>query len=464
MKRLSKNLLSIILSDVARRIVGFLATVYLARIIGTSGFGAINIGFTVLSYALIATSLGMTSYGIREVARGADRSLVGAIVTTRLRLGILSYALAAAVALLFVEDTTTSHLILLFGLSVFVSPAIIDWYFQGREQMGLVGAGRMVSAVIYLLTILLFVDSPGEIVLVAIGAVAGDAVAFAVLLAACARQGVPVFRRMDLNESLDMLRRSMPFGIGSIVANLSVNLAPVVIGIILVNADVGLFSASSKIVFFLLALDRLFGTLLLPAASRYQAVAPDQLPGILDTAARYIVIAAVPISIGGTILGNHIIPTVFGTPYVDAVPAFRILIWYFFFTMIHTVFSSGVLAVGGERIYRNVMLLSGFLYLGLTVAGTLVYGIVGAAAGVVVAEAVTLFLMQRECAKYVRVMLGRHILRTIPAAAALALTLLLIPGAGLIVSVLVGWIVYSVVLFLSRTFGVSDIQNLLGRI
>lgn len=61
MKQLSRNFYSITLSDLGRRLLGFFTVTYLARKLGVADFGAINVGFTILSYAVMASSGGMST-------------------------------------------------------------------------------------------------------------------------------------------------------------------------------------------------------------------------------------------------------------------------------------------------------------------------------------------------------------------------------------------------------------------
>ena len=71
MRNASKNLLSITGGDLSRRVLGFATVAYLARVMTTSDFGAINIGYSVLSYGLVVSAGGLGTLGVREVARGA---------------------------------------------------------------------------------------------------------------------------------------------------------------------------------------------------------------------------------------------------------------------------------------------------------------------------------------------------------------------------------------------------------
>ncbi len=155
MKRLSKNLLAIVLSDVTRRVLGFLAVAYLARKVGTAGFGAVNIGLTVLSYAMMVSTAGLNAFGTRAVARGDSREIVSGTLSLRAVNAVAAWFIVLMIALFFVQNRTSATLIAMFSVSLFAHAFLLDWYFQGKEEMGIIGLGRIVSAATYLLMLVL---------------------------------------------------------------------------------------------------------------------------------------------------------------------------------------------------------------------------------------------------------------------------------------------------------------------
>jgi O-antigen/teichoic acid export membrane protein len=463
LKQFSKNVLSIISSDIARRLLGFFAVALLARRVGTAGFGAVNIGFTVLSYALIVSTAGLATFGIREVARGVGSEIVNRIISLRTVIAFIAFVVVTAIIQLTVENRTTANLITIFCLSVFANAVLLEWYFQGKERMGIVGASKVVSAIVYLLCIVLFVHSVKNILWVAIGAVIGDLLATFFLLRIYIHLS-DTRLRFDFGSWRTLMSQSLPLGIGSIMAHVSVNLAPLVIGIIMTNADVGVYSAASKLIFFLLMFDRLFANLLLPAASRFQHVTPDRLPIILNSAAKFIIIAALPMSVGGTFLSKRIITSVFGAQYVEAAAVFQILIWYFFVTTLHTIFTSGLVAIGHEKLYGKVMVVSTLVYFVFVVVFTFAFGIVGAAIAVVAAEIFTLVLMWYQFQKYVKIIFAKYFFTSLPAVIVMGLALYLLPPLHVSVLVLIGALVYFITLFITRAMTMSDVRELLERV
>lgn len=462
MKRASKNFLSIIGSDIGRRVIGFFTVAYLARKLGTADFGIINIAFTVLSYAVMASAGGLGTYGAREIAKGSN-SVVNLILSIRIITALIAYALVAAVALLMIPNPIIVQVILIACVTLFANALMLEWFFQGREAMGMIGVGRLISAVVYFLFVILFVRAPGDIRWVAIAAVAGDVLS-AVFMLAVYRIRFEIPFRIQFAGWVTTFTRSMAIGFGSILGHFSINFPPLVIGIILTTSDAGIYSAAQKMVFFLLMFDRVLGTLLMPAAARMHVASPELLAANLSFALRWILITALPLTLGGTILSTQIIGLVFGSQYLAAGPVFQVLIWYFFFTMLHTIYTSGLIAIGEERRYTRIMMISAALYAAAVVAGTKFFGVIGAAAGIAGAEAVTLLLMRLEFKKFVKTALRKSLIIVLTASVLMCVVLVILPPLDVMFSIAIGGCVYIVLLFALKAITMNDVNEVIARL
>ncbi len=463
MKRVSRNALSILVSDVGRRLVGFFSVTYLTRTISVNDFGAMNIGLTLLSYGLMISSGGLSTFGTREVAVRDDAGVVNRIVGTRVLNAFLVYAIILIAASVVMTDQLTFRFTFLFCLSLFTNAFFLDWYFQGKEAMGAIGVSRLGAAFVYLGMILFFVHGASDVLWVAAAALGSDLVVTLWLLDRYRRGGgrrvTPSFEGWR-----SMMRQAFPLGAGSIFAHLSINLPPLVIGVVCSNVEVGLYSASVKLVFVLLMLDRVVGTILLPASARFYAESTESLSRTLTIALQWILVAALPVAVGGSFLGGSLVPAIFGAQYAPASAAFRVLVWYFFFTLLHTVYANGLVAARREKAFSVLMAVSAALYFLCVVSGTLIAGNTGAAAGVVAAEAVTVALMYWQCRRVIPVRFPAKSLRILGSGVILAATLWFLPDEQLVYAVLAGAVVYGASVLLSGAVTKTDIDALRARL
>ena len=155
---------------------------------------------------------------------------------------------------------------------------------------------------------------------------------------------------------------------------------------------------------------------------------------------------------------------VFGSQYAQATVVFQVLIWFFFFTMLHTVHSSGLIAVGQEKKYRNVTILSAVIYAVMIVECTALYGLIGAAVAVVSSEAITLVLVRKQLQSSTRIQLFQSFSGILVAAIVMGVAIFFLPPIHVVFSIIIGAIIYFTLLFSTRAIATSDISDPLKRV
>ncbi|MCU0412142.1 MAG: oligosaccharide flippase family protein, partial [Bacteroidetes bacterium] len=175
---------SLFAADIIRRLLGFASIAYLARILDTSLFGAVNIGWTALAYMLALSTAGVATLGAKRIAAGEDASLIGVVIGSRLLVSALVFILMVCCSILFISDRVTMGLVIIMGLSIFVQSFWVDWYYQGRESLTPVAIARSLSALVFLLVVLLFVREPKDVLWVGGAALMGDVIAADVMFRA----------------------------------------------------------------------------------------------------------------------------------------------------------------------------------------------------------------------------------------------------------------------------------------
>ena len=435
----------------------------MARILAVEGFGQIMIGLTVLSYVALAGSAGLHVLATRSVAKGEGDIDPGAVLAARLLNTALAYLAAAAVTVVFVANEALRDVILLSASSAFLHALFLEWYFQGKETMMPNAIARTLGAFVYLIALLLFVRSADDVRLAALAAVAGDLASTGFLLSRFRRLGNRLRLTLSFPRWRDLMSRAVPFGAGSVLGHVSVNLPILLVGALLGSTEAGIFSAASKLVFFLLMIDRILGTVLLPASARLHAHSPEALHASLSDAMRWIVIVGLPLCVGGAVLGDGLIALVYGNAFSDAGGLLPIMVWFVLLTLLHTVYTSGVIAAGRDAEYRNVMVVSAALYAASILAGVLTGGLFGAATGMVAAEALTVLLMRRAMVRTLPeirpVRPGRIVLSVMVMAAGL----IALPDLHVLLQVCIGCVIYVLATFALKAVSFGEYRSLLGR-
>jgi O-antigen/teichoic acid export membrane protein len=460
-KRLSRNLLSLLFADIARRLLGFISVAYLARVLGKEGFGAINLGFAVLAYGMVLSAAGFPMLGAKKIAQGESPELIGRVIGSRLVAAILVLSVFVLVVLAVVQNTSIALLIILFSCAFLPQIFFVDWFFQGKETMEIVSAARIVQAVVYLAVVLFFVQKANDVLWVAMGTIIGEC-ASAILLFVRFRI---VYRDVHIHimPSWELVKQSLPLATGIILSTLVINYPPLALGIFNTTSNVGIYSAAGKMVYFLLMGDRILLLLLVPASARTYSNSPAVFKKMLGDTMRWILLIGLPIAVGGTLVADDFIVLFFGVEYSGSAAVLKVLIWYFFLTMLNTTYVSGLIGAGGEKLYGKIMLAVTFAYFLSVSAGAFWFGPVGAAFGVVVAEGLSVVLVGRALCLFVHLPSPEKILRVVLSVILMGIGVVCVRQYGLLWALLMGAGSYGVFLMFLRAVMWNDVKTLLAR-
>src|SRR6201999_3347402 len=118
--------------------------------------------------ASLIVDQGFSAYGAREIAKDPRSSgkLVAEVVTARFLLAFLGYAVVAAFSLVYVQDPTIRRLLLIYGLSLWALPLLLQWAFQGHDLMYLVAWTQIIRQTIFVAFIFIFVRNLDNLLLV----------------------------------------------------------------------------------------------------------------------------------------------------------------------------------------------------------------------------------------------------------------------------------------------------------
>jgi O-antigen/teichoic acid export membrane protein len=189
--------------------------------------------------------------------------------------------------------------------------------------------------------------------------------------------------------------------------------------------------------------------------------APERMRDLFRRSVAHLVMAALPVAVGGAILARHLMVFVFGAPYATAGTALAILLLVPLLQFPGYVTVTALYACGLER--RLALILPMVLVgnVGVNVWAIQAFGIEGAAGTTLGTDVLTIVLMIASLRGFTDVSallapLGKPLVAT----AAMAAAVWPIRDAPLLVPISVGALVYVGVLFATRVFGPEDRQLL----
>lgn len=449
------------ISDGITRLIGFAATVYIARLLAVEGFGLISYGVAFISYALLFANPGLTVIGAREVAKAPqDRRFIEETLGLRLMLTIVIFTIFFVGTRFIPGENTTRQIILVYALALFPFAILLEFVFQGREEMQYIGVGRILQSGVYLALLVLFLKGARDILVVPISFVIGYVISTLFLIVIFLKRYGSLRLRFSFSQWRMILTAAIPVGLAIIFNQVTISLPPIVLGIFETSYEVGIFSAGYKIVFMLLIIERVFYYVFFPILSKQHVQNPEKLKGNFNLLTRFLFALTIPLAIGGLILAPRLINLIYGHAFHGAINVFRILLLYFIIVPINTVFGYGLVAIDQERRFFKVISITALLNTVLIVLLGLRFSVYGAATALCISELASIVLMKRELRKFVRFRALGFVFKPLLASLFMAAGLVLLLQWNLIILMLTGVIVYVAILYVIQGFTRYDVANI----
>lgn len=357
------------------RFLNFLATIYLARVLGTANFGLVSIGLSVLGYAVWISDMGLVKIGTRETAKPLKQRefTPSALFWIRFGAGILVFIGGLALVNVLPLEGNRPQVIGLFLISVIPQSLFLDWYFTGLQKYREVAIGKIAKSACFFLLVYLVIDMSQDVGWVPIFYLAGSLAATTYLFIRLQKPGT-IFRFTLIRETaIAAIRKSLTIGLGSSFNQVVQLLPPIVIGAFISASDAGIYSAAFKIILIGSLLDQVFVNLFLPMFTSYWSHHPDRAPAIISRIFRIMLLLGLIFSAAFMTASDWIIPLLFGVEYTASIPLLKILSWFLAATFANSVFAFGLLAINQDQGYFRSMLRGGifsaFLITGLTLIG-----------------------------------------------------------------------------------------------
>ncbi len=407
----SKNIIYLFSLEFFVRLIGFAATTYLARVLGTSGFGLINLGLAILGYALLFGNSGLTLLGTRKIASNSEDAgeLVTNILSARFYLSIIILILSVLIVYIFMTSKETENIVLIYLLYLIPFAFLLEWFFQGLQKMGVITIGRIIGMSAYFVFLVIFVKSEKDTLLTAAGWIIGGAVNSFVLWLFLKKTGYKSKLKIKNFNFIPVVRESISLSLASIIAGLAVSFPIIYLGLVTTNSNIGIYSAAFKIIVLFLTFDRVFNALFFPKIINYIHNYSENLEDIFSSILKIIVAFSLSVGLIEIIGGKFIITFVFGKSFVDSILIFQLLTGYFTFTLINSVFSFTLIGMNKENIYTAGLTIGAIVFIIFSVILYNYYSVSGVAFSLALFEITTLIYMSLKLKTFIKINLYRNL-------------------------------------------------------
>lgn len=380
------NFSSLAVSSIAGSVLALLATAHLARALGVVTFGSFNLARTLVEYALIPASFGITVTASRAIAKrpDGDPQLAGRVVALRILLSFVGAAGLAVVAS-FMTDQLTRTALAAMALAIPLTAANVDWLYSAHEDQRWPAVARTCGRAVYAILVVTLVATPADLRLAGVALVA-EAALISLMMWVNARSWMDLSLSVitDLKGMWAHLKGAVHVGTAGLATRLKTNADLLILGAFGTAAAVGYYSAAYRLVLFVNALAGLYATVLLPRMSR-ASVAGDSRP-VVRASFRATMLIGMAVSVGGAAIAGIAVVTLMGSAYAPAVGVTTALMVASGFIVVSLSLGYTAVALGHERAYGRITTGAAVANIAANLVLIPVFGMYAAAATTVVTE------------------------------------------------------------------------------
>lgn len=394
-----QSIVSLALVQGADYLVPLLAIPYLLRVLGSEGYGKIAFIQAFCMYFVMLTEYGFGWTGTRRVAvERSDRARVSAtfweVQTVRLLMALISFAVAALLAMVVPQLRALSFLLLLGMLPVAGAVIYPLWFLQGLERMREAAAIMLAVRFALLAGVFLLVDSREDINIAAALQMGSTPLAGIFACGYLARTRSVAWAR----PRIDGVRRQIAEGWHAFLAAASSTVYrsgnAVVLGLIAGPVPVAYYSLVEKLVKAVQELNRPIAQATFPRVSAYAAESKAAAVRLLRKLVLGIGGLCLALSILLYAFAPQIIRLVAGSGFDEAVPVLRLMSVIPFIGGLNQIFGVQTMhPFGFAREFSLYVGLAGIADILLIVPLVLAFSAKGAAVSYLASEVVLLFLL-----------------------------------------------------------------------
>ncbi len=453
-------------AQVLLKILALLFNVYVVRRLGVVHFGQYAAVMAFIKIFDIFSDLGMAPYMLREIARKRESIywLLPNVVVLRFLLSGVVVIVATATAYFLGKEPSMvlGIFIASCGLFIYAVQGPLDSVLMAWERLDYSAGLLVVKQLIFWGLGVLFLISGWDFLGLLVASLAGGACM--TILA-----GGFVFQRVRVRDFVlaprrwgGLLKAGLPFGISSLSFSLQGRFDSVLMSLVLSDAIVGWYNVPLQLIQMLRLVAESICSSMFPSLTRAYSEDENSINGVVHRALKYLLMLSLPIAVGGTILADKLIVTLYTEEFANSILLTRILIWTLPCMFLSELMGALIMALRQEKAGAKVNVLNAAISVGFDLAFIPTTGVVGAALARLGARSIRLAQYWKLLGS--ELLVGgqwKALLRVALAAGAMGVGVFFLREVNLFISIGVGAGLYIVFLFLFRAIERDELRQVI---
>jgi O-antigen/teichoic acid export membrane protein len=393
LKKIIANTGWLFFDRVLRMGIGLLVGVWIARYLGPEQFGLWNyaLAFTGL-FGAFAT-LGLDGIVVRELLKRPESTdvLLGSAFGLRLMGGIFALVITlAAISLARPGESLTFWLVGLNAAGfIFQSINVVDFYFQAHVQSKYTVISANAAFLLITVVKIIFLLQQAPLIAFAWAGLAEVVIASFFLLRAYQHNQHSIRSwKFEGAAAQKLLADSWPLILSSIAIMVYMRIDQIMLGEMLGNKAVGIFSAAVRISEVWYFVPMAIASSVFPSIIRLKKEYSQQYNNKLQRYLDFMAALGIVVAIIMTMFSNNIVRLLYGSAYAESSNILSLHIWAGIFVAIGVTSSSWFIAENLQKYTFYRTLAGGITNIVLNIFLIPIFGTIGAAISTIISQAV----------------------------------------------------------------------------
>lgn len=388
-----KNTFWLGISQIVSRIIRAIIVIYAARILGVAGYGVFSYAIALAGFMSIFSDIGIDWILTREAAKNPElkSQYLSTILFIKLILLTFLFILITFVAPYFTTIPEAKNLLPIIAV-LFLSDGLRRYGFafiRSLEKMETeAGINIFTNVTIVILSLIILSYNPTPYALV-IGYTIGSILGLVMTVFAIRTYLNKLFSNFTRKLIKPILISVWPFAIINFMSASLFYTSILILGWMCTALELGFYSAAQKPIQLLIVLSIIIATSTLPALSRWAVKEANKFKLLLEQSLSMVMLLAIPLTIGGIVLGDQVIILLYGTDYTSAIIIFRLLALSFLAIFPFTIISNAIFAADMQRKFIPHMTLGAIINVILNIYLIPKLGALGAAIATIISQFIT---------------------------------------------------------------------------
>lgn len=325
-KSIKKNYIYNLAYQILLLLTPLITTPYLSRVLGADGIGTVSFAESVVSYFTLFATLGITTFGQREISYVQDDKEKRTQVFWETKaLQVITSLVVLAIYVVFALLQSNRILYLILSFNIIAVLVDVVWLFQGMEEFGKIVLRNFIFKIISIAYIFVAVKTPNDILKYVFG------IAFFLFLSNASLWvrvskyvGKPNIHSI---KPLRNIRAVLALFVPTIAVQIYTVLDKTMIGLITKSAfENGYYEQAIKISKMLLVVVTSLGTVMIPRIGyHYSKGETEKVNSFMYRGYRFVWFLGIPLCFGLIGVASNFVPWFFGEGFDKVAPLLSIL-------------------------------------------------------------------------------------------------------------------------------------------